>query len=79
MASGVTTVVLEKLTPLAVLQAIPRYRITVFTAPPTLLYKLLAHPDVRAYDYSSLTTLGYGAAPIALAKLKEAIDVFGRS
>ncbi|HEY4332274.1 MAG TPA: AMP-binding protein [Ilumatobacteraceae bacterium] len=77
MASGVTTVVLEQFDPVKVLDAIEQQRITAVTTPPTLLYKLLAVPDVRTRDYSSLTTIGYGAAPIALASLKEAIDVFG--
>ena len=46
--------------------------------PPTLLYMLLALPNVRDYDYSSLQHFLIGATPSSLEKLKEAIDVFGQ-
>lgn len=77
MTNGTTTVVLERFDPAEVLQTIERERITALTTPPTMLYMLLAQPDVREYDYSSLETIGYGAAPITLDGLKTAIDVFG--
>ena len=45
--------------------------------PPTLIYMLLAHPDVRKHDYSSLEYLVYASAPMSVDKLVEAIEVFG--
>ena len=45
--------------------------------PPTAIYVMLAHPEVRNYDYSSLDYFLYAAAPMSVDKLKEAIDVFG--
>jgi len=45
--------------------------------PPTLIYMLLAHPDVRRHDYSSLRYFMYAAAPMAAEKLREALAVFG--
>ncbi len=38
---------------------------------------MLALPNVRDYDYSSLQHMLVAAAPTSLEKLKEAIDVFG--
>ena len=45
--------------------------------PPTALYALLGHPDVRNHDYSSLRHFAFGAAPIAPERLAEAVEVFG--
>ena len=59
------------------MEAIQRHRVTHVYLPPTLVYLLLAHPEVRSYDYSSLKYLLIMAAPIAPEKLREAMDVFG--
>ncbi|MGD0074048.1 MAG: AMP-binding protein [Candidatus Binataceae bacterium] len=57
--------------------AIERYRVTHTFLPPTALYALLAYPDVRRFDYSSLRYFCIAAAPVSADKLKEAVDVFG--
>lgn len=59
------------------LSAIGRHRISMFYAPPTALYAMLARDDVREFDYSSLRHFLYGAAPTAASKLREAMEVFG--
>ncbi len=74
---GATNVVLSKPEPLEILTAIERERVTHLFLPPTLIYLLLAHPQVREFDYSSLEYFIYAAAPISLEKLKEALSVFG--
>ena len=74
---GVTVVVLPKFDPLEVLQAIEKHRATYLFLPPTAIYMLLAHPDVRKFDYSSLEYFLYAAAPMSAEKLEEAISVFG--
>ncbi len=61
----------------AILAAIEKHRVTHIYMPPTLIYILLAHPDVRKYDYSSLKNLVYASAPMSVDKLVEAIEVFG--
>jgi acyl-CoA synthetase (AMP-forming)/AMP-acid ligase II len=38
---------------------------------------MLAHPDVRKYDYSSLDYFVYAAAPMSVDKLREAVEIFG--
>lgn len=77
MAEGATNVVLPSANALGILDAIQRHRVTHFYIPPTVLYNLLAHPRVREFDYSSLKAIVLAAAPVAPAKFKEAMDVFG--
>lgn len=77
LASGGTTVVLPAFEPGAVLEAVERHGVTTFTVTPTMLYRLLDHPDARSRDVSSLRALVYGGGPTALTRVKEALDVFG--
>jgi acyl-CoA synthetase (AMP-forming)/AMP-acid ligase II len=77
MQGGATNVVLRKADPHAIMKAIEKYRVTHLYLPPTLLYMLLEHEDVRKYDYSSLTHFSLAAAPVSPAKLREALEVFG--
>jgi acyl-CoA synthetase (AMP-forming)/AMP-acid ligase II len=74
---GGTNYMMAKADPEAILKAVEAYRITHYFIPPTVLYMMLALPNVRDYDHSSLQHLFVGAAPTSLEKLKEAIDVFG--
>jgi acyl-CoA synthetase (AMP-forming)/AMP-acid ligase II len=52
-------------------------RVTHTFLPPTLIYMLLAHPDLDATDLSSLQCLWYGAAPMSADRLEEAIHRIG--
>jgi acyl-CoA synthetase (AMP-forming)/AMP-acid ligase II len=74
---GGTNIFMGTADPGAILAAIERHRVTHVYMPPTLIYILLAHPDIRKHDYSSLQRLVYAAAPMSVDKLVEAIDVFG--
>ena len=77
LAGGATNVILPKADADAILNAIERHRVTHLYLPPTLIYSLLAHPQVRERDFSSLKYLVVAAAPIAPNKLREAMEVFG--
>ncbi len=77
LAHGGTNILLEHADPGAILDAIETYRATTIFLPPTLIYMLLSHPDVRSRNFSSLRSMLYGAAPMAEQKLREALDVFG--
>jgi fatty-acyl-CoA synthase len=44
---------------------------------PTMIYRLLDHPELERHDTSSLHTLVYGAAPMTPARLREGLDAFG--
>ncbi|HET7085599.1 MAG TPA: AMP-binding protein [Rhizomicrobium sp.] len=74
---GATNILLPNADPGAILKAIEQYRVTTLFLPPTLIYMLLAHPDARRHDYSSLRSMLYGAAPMAEQKLREALEIFG--
>ncbi len=74
---GATHVIMPKFDALDVLRHIERYRVTHLYLPPTALYSLLAHPEVRNFDYSSLRGLLLAGSPVAPDKLKEAVEVFG--
>jgi len=74
---GGTNIFMGTADPGAILAAIETHRVTHIYLPPTLIYILLAHPDVRKHDYSSLRNLIYAAAPMSVDKLVEAMEVFG--
>jgi acyl-CoA synthetase (AMP-forming)/AMP-acid ligase II len=76
-ARGGTNVIMNMVDPAQICQAIEQYGITHLFLPPTVVYMILALPDVREHDYSSLQHFLVGAAPTSLEKLKEAITVFG--
>jgi acyl-CoA synthetase (AMP-forming)/AMP-acid ligase II len=76
-AAGATNIILPRFDAEAVMTAIERHHVTTLFLPPTAIYTMLSHPQVREFDYSSLQYFFYTAAPMSVAKLREAIDVFG--
>lgn len=59
------------------LRALQQHRATFTFLVPTMIYAILDHPDCATTDFSSLRFLSYGAAPMAPARIAEAIKVFG--
>lgn len=76
-ARGGVNAIMSKAAPDLICDAIEKYSVTHVFLPPTVVYMMLALPDVRERDYSSLQHLLVGAAPTSLEKLKEAVTVFG--
>jgi fatty-acyl-CoA synthase len=76
-AIGATNVILPGFDALEVLRGIERFRVTHLFLPPTAFYMLLAHPDVRKFDYSSLEVFLLAGSPVSPDKLKEGIELFG--
>lgn len=76
-ARGGRNVIMSITEPEAIADAIERFGVTHVFLPPTLLYMLLALPNIRNRDYSRLQHFLVGAAPTSLERLKEAIEVFG--
>ncbi len=76
---GGTLVVLDarNFEPGRFLGAIQSNRITHVQLVPTMIYRLLDYAQFDEFDISSLTMLGYGSAPMAIERLKEAIARFG--
>lgn len=77
MAGGATNVIVDGPAPELIVDAIARHRVTHLYLPPTAVYNLLDHPGVRDGDYSSLRYLMVAAAPIAPARLREAMEIIG--
>ena len=63
--------------PEAILADIEREKVITTHMAPTMVQMLLDHPNIQAYDLSSLETLCYSAASMPVALLKQALDVFG--
>ncbi|MCX6407337.1 MAG: long-chain fatty acid--CoA ligase [Propionibacteriales bacterium] len=61
----------------AILDLVPRHGVTHLFLPPTLVYMLLDAPALDTTDLSSLRCFWYGAAPMSVARLTEAIDRVG--
>jgi acyl-CoA synthetase (AMP-forming)/AMP-acid ligase II len=75
---GGTVVVVTRPDPALLLGSIAKYGVTELFLPPTVIYRLLDIPDLgKKVDFSSLRYFLYGAAPMSVEKLKQAIDVIG--
>jgi acyl-CoA synthetase (AMP-forming)/AMP-acid ligase II len=59
-------------------QEVERERVTHSFLVPTVLYRLLELQRAAPKDFSSLTTLIYGAAPMSPDKLGELVECFGQ-
>lgn len=77
MSIGVTNIFMTKADPLQIATNIQKHRVTTLFLPPTAIYAMLAKPEIRNFDYSSLKYFIYASAPMSDEKLKQAIDVFG--
>jgi len=58
------------------LDTVQQERITHAFVVPTMMKKLLDHPDFRSFDLSSLTNLSYGGAPMPLSVIRRALEAF---
>ena len=59
------------------LEHVAAHRITHTFLPPTLIYMALAHPALDATDLTSLQCFWYGAAPMSVNRLEEALRRIG--
>jgi len=75
--TGGTLVVLSKFEAVACMQAIQTRRCTVFPCVPTMLQKVLSHPEVDRFDLSALNRIMVGAAPVPTPLLLKARAYFG--
>ena len=73
----VELVILDKVDIIKILEAIETHKITTLFLPPTAIYRLLDHPQLREFDLSSLTCLIYASAPMLVDRIKQAIDTLG--
>jgi fatty-acyl-CoA synthase len=59
------------------LALVEHHRITHAFLPPTVIYGVLDHEDLKTTDLSSLRCLWYGAAPMSPTRLEEALTRIG--
>lgn len=76
-AYGGTSVMMAQVDLEQILKQIQDHRVTTIFLPPTVIYMLLAHPKLGAYDTSSLQYLISAAAPLAPEKIVEAVEKLG--
>jgi acyl-CoA synthetase (AMP-forming)/AMP-acid ligase II len=74
---GATTVIMPSFDPGKILETIERERVTSTLLIPTMIIKMIEHPDVHKYDLRSLKRIFYGTAPMPVEKLRKAIEIFG--
>jgi acyl-CoA synthetase (AMP-forming)/AMP-acid ligase II len=68
---------LNPFTPKELLEIIEKERVTDIMLIPVMINMLLNYPDLKKHDFSSLKTIGYGTAPLAPERIKQALEVFG--
>jgi len=77
MYCGATSLLLGRFEETELLESIQRERVTRLFMVPTMINRLVNHPDIKRYDLSSLRVVLYGAAPMAPALVEKAITLFG--
>ncbi|WP_137822383.1 AMP-binding protein [Pseudomonas sp. D(2018)] len=77
LAVGACNLLLERYDDHLLLETIQRERVTRLFLVPAMINRLVNVPEVERFDLSSLRLVMYGAAPMAPALVKRAIDVFG--
>ncbi len=73
---GARNIVVREFDPGTTLDMIRQFGISKLFLVPAAIRMLLAHPQAREIDYSPVKFIHYGASPIPLDLLREAIDVF---
>ncbi|MEE9264851.1 MAG: long-chain-fatty-acid--CoA ligase [Vicinamibacteria bacterium] len=74
---GGAHVFVDRFTPRDTLEAIQEHRVTKTILVPTMINFLVNFPGVEEYDTSSLERILFGAAPMPLDRLQEALKIFG--
>ena len=74
LAKGSTTVVLRRFDAGEWLALVQRHRVTTAFVVPTMLYRILEHPNFATTDLSSLVSLSYGAAPATPDLIRRTMD-----
>ncbi len=74
---GACQVIIPSFEPETVFPVIEKEKVTIIKTVPTLLVRMTTHPSFKKWDLSSLRTMVYGASPMPVERLKEALQVFG--
>lgn len=76
MFVGATHVVMRAFEPRAVLETMQNEKITLFFGVPTMYNFMLQVPDFDSYDLKSVQRFGYGAAPMPVELVRQALKRF---
>jgi acyl-CoA synthetase (AMP-forming)/AMP-acid ligase II len=74
--AGRKLAILPQFSPEAWLQTVQDEKVTISFVVPTMLKRIMEHPDFDKYDLSSLKSITYGAAPMPYEVVRRAVDVF---
>lgn len=74
---GATTILLPRFDAESVMKLVEKERITFLNLVPTMLMRIVSHPDISKYNLESLRLIMYAGAPIALKQLKSAMEILG--
>lgn len=75
---GATHYVESSFDPETVVRRISEDRVTLTFMVPTMIYRVLDWVGEQTFDFSSLRTIVYGAAPITVERLQQGLSVFGQ-
>jgi acyl-CoA synthetase (AMP-forming)/AMP-acid ligase II len=59
------------------LETIEKEAVTHLLLVPTMINLMLAHPSLGKYDLTSIRTIFYGASPMPVERIRQALDFFG--
>lgn len=77
LQSGGTVVLLREVTPENILDALEKHEVTQALLVPAVVQMALQSPKCESKDFSHLKRMLYGASPIAVPVLRQALDTFG--
>jgi len=77
MVAGTNSIVLPEYDPTQALDLIENYNISKIFLVPAAIQILLNHPRVNEVDFSRLQYVTYGASPIPLELMRQAMEVLG--
>jgi acyl-CoA synthetase (AMP-forming)/AMP-acid ligase II len=75
LARGATSVIQTRFDAGEWLDLVQRYAVTTSFVVPTMLYRIIEHPDFSSTDLRSLTSLSYGAAPATPDLIRRTMDL----
>ena len=73
---GRKMVILQQFDPKSWLEAVQKHHVTHSFVVPTMLKRIMEHPDFATYDLGSLKLVAYGAAPMPWEVATHAVQVF---
>jgi len=77
--TGRKMVIMPQFEPGNWLKLVQQEKVTHAFVVPTMMKQVLDHPDFAKADFSSLTNLAYGGAPMPIAVIRRAIEAFPKT